>query len=52
MWHRAPKLAVGQHGVLLLRKGAPGAPSKNTNVVMDELDVQPAENAPLIASVL
>lgn len=52
MWYRAPKLAVGQRAVLLLRKGAPGAPDKRSNVVMDEFDVQSVDRAQLVASLL
>ena len=52
MWYRAPKLAVGQRAVLLLQKGVAGAPDRRTNVVMDELDVQSADRAPLVESLL
>jgi hypothetical protein len=43
---------VGQRALLMLRKGAPPAPSKTANVVLDELDVQSAERAALVASLL
>lgn len=52
MWYRAPKLAVGQRAVLMLRKGVPEAPSKSAQVVLDELDVQSAERAALVTSLL
>ncbi len=52
MWRQAPKLSVGQRAVLLLRKGAPGAPTKTANAVLDEIDVQSAERASLVATLL
>ena len=52
MWYRAPKLVVGQSAVLMLRKGVPEAPSKTASVVLDELDVQSADRAALVASLL
>lgn len=52
MWYRAPKLAVGQHAVMLLHKGAPGVTDKRANAVLNELDVQSADQASLVATVL
>lgn len=52
MWYRAPKLVVGQSAVLMLRKGVSEAPSRTTSVVLDELDVQSADRAALVASIL
>ena len=50
MWHRAPKLVVGQRAVMLLHKGAPEVEDKRANAVVDELDVQPPDAAALVAS--
>ncbi len=52
MWHRAPKLAVGQTAVMLLHRGAPEVKDKRARVVLDELDVQPADSAGLVAELL
>jgi hypothetical protein len=52
MWHRAPKLTVGQRAVMFLQKGAPEVQDKRANAVLDELDVQPADTAALVAELL
>lgn len=52
MWYRAPKLVVGQHAVLLLRKGAHGAPDARSYTVLEPLDVQNLDRAPLIAELV
>lgn len=48
MWHRAPKLVVGQKAVMLLQKGAPEVEDKRADAVLDELDVQPVDTAEIL----
>lgn len=52
MWRNAPKLAVGQKAVMLLQKGAPEVEDKRAHAVLDELDVQPADTAELVTTLL
>ena len=52
MWHRAPKLIVGQRAVMMLQKGVPEAPDARANVVVHPLDVRPPDAAELVAEVL
>ena len=52
MWRQAPKLRVGQQAVLLLQKGAPELPDKRAHAVLDQLDVQPAGRADLVAELV
>jgi hypothetical protein len=50
MWHRAPKLVVGQKAVMLLQKGAPEVEDKRADAVVDELDVQPVDTAEILTA--
>ena len=52
MWHRAPKLVVGQKAVMLLQTGVPEVKDKRAHAVLNELDVQPADTAELVAELL
>jgi len=52
MWRNAPKLAVGQKAVMMLHKGAPEVEDKRAHAVLDELDVQPADTAELVATLV
>ena len=52
MWRSAPKLVVGQKAVMMLHKGAPEVADKRANAVLDQLDVQPADTAGLVAELL
>ena len=52
MWRDAPKLSVGQKAVMLLQKGAPAVDDKRAHAVVDELDVQPADAAGLVAKLV
>ena len=52
MWHRAPKLIVGQRVVTMLQKGVLEAPNARANVVVHPLDVRPPDAAELVAEVL
>jgi hypothetical protein len=52
MWRDAPKLAVGQKAVMLLQRGAPEVEDKRAHAVLHKLDVQPADSAELVATLL
>jgi hypothetical protein len=52
MWYRAPVLSPGQKAVLLLHRGEEAVPDRRGYAVLDELDVQPADQSAAVASVL
>jgi hypothetical protein len=51
MWRDAPKLAVGQKAVMLLHRAPPGAGTR-ADAVLEQLDVQPADSADVVASLI